>query len=86
MGGNLINHGVSAMAYTTASNDFSPRIRAQIDRFFVALGQGFNAYLEARSRRDQIERLQMMSDAQLQGLGITRDQIVHYVFRDRLGL
>ncbi|MCA2010831.1 DUF1127 domain-containing protein [Pararhodobacter sp. CCB-MM2] len=74
------------MAFTTATTDFSPRIRAQIDRFFAAMGQGFNAYLEARSRRDQIERLQMMSDAQLAELGINRDKIVHYVFRDRLGL
>jgi Domain of unknown function (DUF1127). len=73
------------MAFITTT-DFSPRMRAQIDRFFASLGQGFNAYLEARSRRDQIERLQVMSDAQLARLGITRDRIVHYVFRDRLGL
>lgn len=73
------------MAFTT-TNDFSPRMRAQIDRFFASLGQGFNAYLEARTRRDQIERLQLMSDAQLAELGISRDRIVHHVFRDRLGL
>ena len=69
------------MAFVTTT-DFSPRMRAQIDRFFASIGQGFNAYLEARSRRDQIERLQVMSDAQLAQLGITRDRIVHYVFRD----
>lgn len=73
------------MAYVTA-NDFSPRMRAQIDRFFASVGQGFNAYVEARSRRDQIERLQVMSDAQLGKLGINRDGIVQYVFRDRIGL
>ncbi len=67
------------MAYTTAT-DFSPRIRAQIDRFFAAVGQGFNAYLEAHSRRDQIERLQRLSDAQLEAMGLTRDRIVHHVF------
>lgn len=73
------------MAYVT-TNDFSPRLRAQIDRFFASVGQGFNAYVEARSRRDQIERLQVMSDAQLGKLGINRDGIVQYVFRDRIGL
>jgi len=73
------------MAYVT-TNDFSPRMRAQIDRFFASVGQGFNAYVEARSRRDQIERLQVMSDAQLDKLGINRDGIVQYVFRDRIGL
>lgn len=72
------------MAYVTTS-DFSPRMRAQIDRFFASVGQGFNAYVEARSRRDQIERLQMMSDAQLAARGISRDGIVQYVFRDRIG-
>ena len=73
------------MAFITTT-DFSPRMRAQIDRFFATLGQGFNAYLEARSRRDQIERLQSMSDAELAWLGISRDRIVQHVFRDRLGL
>lgn len=73
------------MAYVT-TNDFSPRMRAQIDRFFASVGQGFNTYLEARSRRDQIERLQVMSDEQLANLGIKRDGIVQYVFRDRIGL
>lgn len=73
------------MAFITTT-DFSPRMRAQIDRFFATLGQGFNAYLEARSRRDQIERLQSMSDAELARLGISRDRIVQHVFRDRLGL
>ncbi|WP_127103980.1 hypothetical protein [Pararhodobacter zhoushanensis] len=72
------------MAFIT-STDFTPRIRAQIDAFFATLGQGFNAYLEARSRRDEIERLQMMTDAQLADLGTSRDRIVQYVFRDRIG-
>ncbi|MBN8291769.1 hypothetical protein JI664_07320 [Rhodobacter sp. NTK016B] len=73
------------MAFTSTS-DFSPRLRAQIDAFFVALGQGVNAFVEARSRRDEIERLQLMSDAQLERMGITRDGIVQHVFRDRLCL
>ena len=73
------------MAFVTTT-DFSPRMRAQIDRFFASFGQGFNAYIEARSRRDQIERLQVMSDAQLAQLGVSRDNIVQYVFRDRIGL
>ena len=73
------------MAYVNTA-DFTPRLRAQLDRFFASVGQGFNAYLEARSRRDQIDALMAMSDAQLQERGITRDGIIHYVFRDRIGL
>lgn len=74
------------MAFAFTNTDFSPRLRAQIDRFFASIGQGLNAYVEARSRRDEIERLTMMSDAQLAALGIRRDEIVAHVFRDQLGL
>lgn len=73
------------MAYASHS-DFSAGIRAQLDRFFASIGQGFNAYIETISRQDQIERLNAMSDEQLAAKGLTRDQIVHYVFRDKLGL
>lgn len=74
------------MAFAFTNTDFPPRLRAQIDRFFASIGQGLNAYVEARSRRDEIERLTMMSDAQLAALGIRRDEIVAHVFRDQLGL
>lgn len=56
--------------------------RASIDRFFAALGQGFSAYMVARSRSTEIERLNAKSDAELARLGITRDDIPRYVFRD----
>ena len=51
-----------------------------------ALGNGLERLAEAHSRRDQIERLSALSDAQLQALGLRRDQIVAHVFRDRIGL
>lgn len=72
------------MAYISQS-DLRSSIRAQMDRFFASIGQGFNAYLVARSRSERIETLMGYSDAQLAELGITRDRIVEYVFRDRLG-
>jgi uncharacterized protein YjiS (DUF1127 family) len=59
------------------------RLRVEADGFFTALGQGFNAYLERLSRTDEIRRLDAMSDEQLARLGISRDGIVKYVFRDR---
>jgi hypothetical protein len=64
------------------TDDLTPRLRAQADRFFAALGQGFNSYIERRSRRAQIEYLDSLTDAELAERGITRDKIVHYVFRD----
>lgn len=70
---------------TTTSTDLSPHLRAQADRFFARLGQGFNGYLERLSRRSEVERLDAMTDAELLELGITRDRIIAYVFRDRMG-
>lgn len=57
-------------------------IRGMLDRFFASLGQGMNAYLESRSRMDQIAAMNAKSDKELNQLGITRDGIPAYVFRD----
>lgn len=54
----------------------------RLDSFFAGLGQGFNAYLERRSRSEEIRRLDAMSDAELAAMGISRDRIAHHVFRD----
>ncbi|PKP73549.1 MAG: hypothetical protein CVT84_12845 [Alphaproteobacteria bacterium HGW-Alphaproteobacteria-6] len=54
----------------------------RVDSFFAGLGQGFNAYLERRSRSEEIRRLDAMSDAELAAMGISRDRIAHHVFRD----
>lgn len=40
----------------------------------------------ASGRVREIERLQNMSDAELAKRGLTRDGIVHFVFRDTIGL
>lgn len=71
------------MAYL-AQTDFAPALRAQVDRFFARVGQGFNTYLECLARRDEIEYLNNLSDAELANRGLTRDQIVQHVFRDKL--
>ncbi len=57
-------------------------LRDALARFFAGLGQGFNAYLHSRSRIDEIRRLNAKSDEELARLGITRDRIPQYVFRD----
>lgn len=45
-------------------------------------GRAFDAYVARRSRTDRIQALEAMSDAELAALGLRRDQIVQYVFRD----
>lgn len=52
--------------------------------FFDSLGRALNAYQNRIGRTAEIERLQRMSDADLAARGITRDRIVHHVYRDML--
>lgn len=65
---------------------FSPEIRRRIDDFFARVGQGMNGYIESHSRRDQIEALEARSDDELARMGVPRDRIIEYVFRDVIWL
>lgn len=56
----------------------------RLDLFFAGLGMGFNAYTLRRSRMREIQNLNACSDAQLARMGLTRDDIPRYVFRDLL--
>lgn len=67
---------------TQAQSETRARLMARVDAFFAALGQGMNAYMHRKSRMDEIEALNAKSDAELAEIGITRDDIPRYVFRD----
>ncbi|RCW85895.1 hypothetical protein [Paracoccus lutimaris] len=66
------------------STNLSISLRDRMDAFFARLGQGLNAYIETSSRQAEIAAMDAKSDEELAKLGITRDRIVHYVFRDLL--
>ena len=66
----------------THSTDTRARLMARVDAFFATLGQGMNAYMHRKSRMDVIDALNAKTDAELAALGITRDGIPAYVFRD----
>lgn len=68
------------MAYTITH--FAPETRDRIDAFFNRGGQGVSACLEARARSAQIEALGARAEAELTGMGLTRDRIVAPGFRD----
>ncbi|MGR1580411.1 hypothetical protein ACSSNL_02990 [Thalassobius sp. S69A] len=57
-------------------------LRERVDAFFASIGQGINAYVQYRSRADQINALEAKSDTELAKLGLKRDDIPRYVFRD----
>lgn len=51
-------------------------------RFLRAISRGMQDYAHTASRRAKIERLEAKSDDELAKLGIRRDEIAIYVFRD----
>ena len=55
-----------------------------LQRAGESVSNSFMALAEAHARTREIEELKAMSDADLRKLGITRDRIVHHVFRDLL--
>ena len=59
-------------------------LRSGLRRMFAAIGRYIEDYGRAKSRRDLYEALEAKSDAELAALGIRRDQIAQYVFRDLL--
>lgn len=73
------------MALYVIRNPLPDQIQHRLDSFFASIGQGFNAFTEAMSRRDEFEALYAMSDAQLAEMGLTRADIPRHVFRDLLG-
>ena len=49
---------------------------------FRAIGRFFITVMEQNSRVQLVERLNAKSDAELAEMGLSRDEIVHHVFRD----
>lgn len=62
---------------------YAPSFRDLIKGFVARTGEWFVRVMEMQARVDQIESLQRKSDSELEHLGITREQIPYYVFRDK---
>lgn len=74
-----------ATEYRSRESGFVKKLVNILSTAFGHVAALFNAIAEAQSRADQIERLQALSDQELAKRGLTRDRIVHHVFRDKLG-
>lgn len=70
------------MAFISTTGLHEARIASRLHDVFAAIGRSFIAYMERSSRLADIDRLNAMSDAELAKLGIRRDRIAYYVFRD----
>lgn len=60
-------------------------VRRGFEKFCAGIAQGYSAYLIAQSRTQEFERLNAKTDKELESLGIARDDIARYVFRDLIG-
>ncbi|MBB3993016.1 uncharacterized protein YjiS (DUF1127 family) [Sulfitobacter undariae] len=54
-----------------------------LGRFFTGIFNFMIKIAESSSRCEQVAALQAKSDDELAAMGIKRDEIVHFVFRDR---
>ncbi|WP_126975966.1 DUF1127 domain-containing protein [Frigidibacter oleivorans] len=72
------------MAYTAGHNNQPAGLSlgARLSALGAAIGAGFVRYAEYRSRSAEIRALEALSDEELAARGLTRDRIVHHVFRD----
>jgi len=61
-----------------------PRKQNAFNGIFEAMGRMFESIADAQSRTDAVNRMQDMSDAELAKLGVSRNEIVRYVYRDIL--
>ena len=59
--------------------DERPGLLSRIGTVFWA---GLETLVMAQSRAGEVARLNAKSDAELTEMGITRDGIIHYVYRD----
>jgi len=65
-----------------ATNATDAPLRSVWSRLAAAVERGLDRMMRTQSRRAQIEALEAKSDAELERLGIPRDQIAYHVFRD----
>ena len=75
------------MAYNhtaTHGSDFPHRVFEGVKSFFAMVGTALVLAGTTNHRLHEVERLNAKSDDQLATMGIRREDIVRYVFRDML--
>lgn len=59
-------------------------LRAWFGRTLSAMTKAYDTYVDLASRRHAIAALEALSDAELAERGLSRAEIVPFVFRDRM--
>ncbi len=65
-----------------ANSPLGPAAVADLDRFFAIEATGCNSYLMRHGREEEFARLHALPDGALKSMGLTRDRLARYVFRD----
>ncbi|WP_127114563.1 DUF1127 domain-containing protein [Shimia sediminis] len=73
------------MAHTAHHTGFGASVLHVLAAPFVALGRGMVALGEASSRQKRVTYLNSLTDNELAEMGLRREDIVLYVFRDCAG-
>lgn len=71
-----------AATYSAPQSNWARRILGPLGAFASALGRAMIVNREMDTRLRRIAALREKSDAELDAMGLTRDRIVHHVFRD----
>lgn len=71
------------MAHAATHSD-AASVSASLSALFSRLGAALMRAAESRSRVEQMERLNAKSDEELAALGLRREDIARYVFRDMM--
>ena len=57
-------------------------LRDRFDGFMAAVATGLTVYMEGRARIGQLEMMNAKTDDELAEMGLKREDIPHYVYRD----
>ena len=70
------------ITYSAHPASWPHRVFSSIGSAFTLFGRALALSRESNTRLCEVEALQSMSDGELANLGLSRDRIVHHVFRD----
>ena len=70
------------MPLRAANSPLSPEAAAALDSFFATDAPGCNAYLLRQGHEAEFARLHALPDGALLAMGLSRDRLARYVFRD----
>lgn len=70
------------MATQVTNVSIADGLRARFEGFLAGIGAGITAYIERRARIAEVEALNAKTDEELAAMGLKREDIPHYVFRD----